>query len=102
MAIKIFPVRPERDLEFEARFHRETKAMPRLQHPNLVRVLGSGQSAGGLCYLVMEYLEGGDLRRRLQNGPVEAGAAVEMGLQICAGLQGCVLNRRGRGRADSG
>jgi serine/threonine protein kinase len=87
VAIKIFPVRPERALEFEARFHREAKAMLRLQHPNLVRILGSGQSAGGLCYLVMEYLEGGDLRRRLQNGPVEAGAAVEMGLQICAGLQ---------------
>jgi serine/threonine-protein kinase len=44
------------------RFLREAGAATRLQHPDIVRVLGGGESAG-LGYIVMELLPGCDLTR---------------------------------------
>jgi serine/threonine-protein kinase len=44
------------------RFRREAELMARVSHPNVVHVIDSGV-AGGRHYLVMEYVEGGDLRR---------------------------------------
>ncbi len=47
--------------EYRARFRREAELLANLDHPNVVRVFGSGES-DGIPYLVMEYLEGRDLR----------------------------------------
>lgn len=41
---------------------REVEALEMLNHPNIVRVLGSGRLAAGQPYLAMEYLEGQTLR----------------------------------------
>jgi len=86
-AIKILPALAGRDLEFEARFLRESKALNRLKHPNLVHIEASGQTDDGDSYLVMEYLEGGDLRQRLETGAVDVATALEIALQVCEGLQ---------------
>jgi Serine/threonine protein kinase len=48
-----------------ARFHREAEITSRLGHPHLVGVIDFGQAESGEPYLVMEYLEGEDLDRRL-------------------------------------
>lgn len=48
------------------RFHREAMIASRLGHPHLVNVLDFGTSTGGDPYLVMEFLEGEDLDRRLR------------------------------------
>ena len=52
------------------RFQREAKATSRFDHPNLVRVLDFGVDGGGKPYLVMEYLEGQDLRTVLKKDKV--------------------------------
>ncbi len=51
--------------DFVARFRREARSAARLDHPGLVAVLDQGVD-GELSYLVMEYVDGTDLRRRLR------------------------------------
>ncbi len=51
--------------DFVARFRREARSAARLDHPGLVAVLDQGVD-GELSYLVMEYVDGSDLRRRLR------------------------------------
>jgi len=52
--------------EFASRFRREAKASARLTHPGLVRVYDQGTD-GDLSYLTMEYVEGENLRARLNH-----------------------------------
>jgi serine/threonine-protein kinase len=50
------------------RFTREAKAAAHIRHPHVVQIFDSGAQshvAGGLPYMVMEYLEGEDLETRL-------------------------------------
>src|SRR5258708_27982635 len=46
------------------RFHREIRIAARLQHPNILSLIDSGES-GRLLYYVMPYVEGSTLRVRL-------------------------------------
>ncbi len=50
-----------------ARFLREGDALRRLNHPNIVQLLATDER-DGQNYLIMEYLPGGDLRHRLNQG----------------------------------
>jgi serine/threonine-protein kinase len=52
--------------EFVARFRREARAAARLTHPGLVAVLDQGVD-GENSYLAMEYVDGTNLRHRLQD-----------------------------------
>jgi serine/threonine-protein kinase len=54
------------DPSFVGRFHREAKAASRLDHPNSMRVLDFGEEPDGLLYIAMEYVEGRDLFRVMQ------------------------------------
>src|SRR5690606_17811263 len=51
-------VRPElaTDVEFVARFERDTQMLCQLQHPHLVRTLASATTDGGTLYVVSERL----------------------------------------------
>jgi len=50
------------------RFLREGEALRQLDHPNIVKLLATDER-DGRHYLVMEYIEGGDLRRLLDERP---------------------------------
>jgi serine/threonine protein kinase len=50
-----------------ARFRREAELMARISHPNILSIYDSGE-IDELPYLVMEYVEGGDLRRLMRPG----------------------------------
>lgn len=52
--------------EFASRFRREAKASARLTHPGLVRVYDQGTD-GDISYLTMEYVDGENLRTRLNH-----------------------------------
>lgn len=70
-----------------ARFHREASVASRLGHPHLVNVLDFGTSDHGEPYLVMEYLDGEDLDRRIHRaGPVPLAAAVQITRQVASAL----------------
>ena len=60
---------------FLKRFARETKALKRFNHPNIIRILDSGTHEGQ-PYLVMPYIPGGTLKQYLgkQSTPQEAAA----------------------------
>ncbi|HQP93545.1 MAG TPA: serine/threonine-protein kinase, partial [Thermoanaerobaculia bacterium] len=53
--------------EYEARFTIEARSAARMQHPNIVGVYDSGRD-GDLAYLVMEYVEGQDLKHHMDQG----------------------------------
>ena len=57
-----------RNADFELRFLREAQTAARLRHPNLVAVHDFGRADGQL-YFSMDYIEGGDLARRLRGRP---------------------------------
>jgi serine/threonine-protein kinase len=48
------------------RFRREAEITSALRHPNIVQVLDFNQMEDGRPYMVMEYLDGTDLRARLE------------------------------------
>ena len=88
VAIKVLPQELSADPGFAARFHREAKAMARLDHPNIVRVFEFGKTSAGLLYFTMEYVDGGDLKRLLAaNGRLPAPHAAKVMLDVCAALE---------------
>jgi predicted Ser/Thr protein kinase len=86
VALKVLPPEWGKDPAFAERFAREARTLAKLNHPHIVAVHDFGES-GGLYYLVMEYVDGLNLRETLQAGqfrPEQALAAVP---QICDALQ---------------
>ncbi|MGB5759325.1 MAG: serine/threonine-protein kinase, partial [Acidimicrobiales bacterium] len=71
------------------RFDHECKLLGRLSaHPNVITLYDAGFAAGDRPYLIMESIDGRDLRTLLDGGrslPWES--AAEVALQICAGLE---------------
>jgi len=69
------------------RFSREARALGALQNRHVVRVNDAGTLSSGLRYLVMEFLEGIDLRRLLQErGALPRALAVDYVIQVCSAL----------------
>lgn len=70
-----------------ARFEREAQAAASIQHPNTVSVTDFGESAEGIFYLVMEYVEGETLHRLLRReGTLPVKRAVRLLRQIADGV----------------
>lgn len=84
-AIKV--LRPEYggDVHLRRRFLQEAKAVNRINHPNIVEITDYGET-DATAYLVMEYVPGEALSRRLASGPPGFLPALQMGLQIAAAL----------------
>ncbi len=66
VAVKLLSDTLIADPGYLARFRREARVAAGLQHPHLVAIYDF--DAGERPYLVMEYIEGGDLARRLEEG----------------------------------
>src|SRR5690242_15008139 len=64
------------------RFAREAQIMQAIDHPAIVRWITHGQLPGGAMYLVMEWLEGEDLRKRVQKGPLEVADTLALGARV--------------------
>ncbi len=60
-----------------ARFRTEAQAAARLQHPNVVQIFEVGEH-DGRPYLVLEYVEGGNLAQRLGGVPLPAAQAARL------------------------
>lgn len=86
VALKVLRVRPGSDPEFLERFRREAQVMGRLNHPNIVAVYDFGE-AGGLPYLVMERVEGEDLRTRMAARRLTPREAMNIALALCDALE---------------
>jgi serine/threonine protein kinase len=87
VAMKVVAGRLTRDPETTARFEAEVAALSQLDHPNVVRVLDHGEMPNGRHFLVMEYVDGCDLRRLLRAQRLEPERAIDIFLKVCAGVQ---------------
>jgi serine/threonine protein kinase len=75
----------ERKKDFLSRFNREARTLKRLQHPNLVSVLDSGEQ-DDLTYMVMPYLTGGTLGERMAVGELPFTEVAQWIKQLAAAL----------------
>jgi serine/threonine-protein kinase len=86
VAIKILREPLTNDPEFLARFQQEARSAANLAHPNIVTVHDFGRD-GGRNYIVMEYVEGKDLKSLIkEGGPFKVDRALDLTIQICAGI----------------
>jgi serine/threonine protein kinase len=86
LAIKTMFDQTSDDPNFRARFFREAKSAGKLKHPNIVTVYDLGEE-NGRPYLVMEFLEGRDLRAVIHEGePPTLEERLRIMLDICRGL----------------
>jgi predicted Ser/Thr protein kinase len=86
IALKILPPAVANDPGFAERFNREARALARLSHPNIVAVYDFGK-AGELHYLVMEFVDGANLREVERAGKLSPDQALAIVPQICEALQ---------------
>jgi serine/threonine protein kinase len=70
VAIKVIAAPFQEDPEYTARFLQEGRAMARWRHENIVNIYYAGQEEE-LSYLVMEYIEGTDLKAWLARYKVD-------------------------------
>ena len=90
VALKVLrpPESLEDDPNFDERFLREAAAAARLQHPNTITVHDFGQDDDGALFIVMEYLEGNDLRTVISHeGPFHPQRAIHVAKQVCKSLR---------------
>ena len=111
VAIKVLPEAVAQDPERLARFEREAKVLASLNHPNIAAIYSiesatlqgtsdahrapqeEGEAAlgdhppGPVHFLVMELVEGDDLKERLDRGPVQLEEAVPIALQVAQALE---------------
>ena len=104
VAIKVLPEAVAEDSERLARFEREAKVLASLNHPNIAaiyaleagdRILSPDQDQGesilspssSVHFLVMELVEGEDLKERLERGPIPFAVAQPIVLQVAAALE---------------
>ncbi len=93
VAIKVLREVYSTDPKFVTRFQREAKAASALQHPNIVQVYDYGQSDGSY-FIVMELIEGADLRRYLRSrGVLAIDRAIIIAHDVALGLG--AAHRRG-------
>lgn len=75
------------DQEVVLRFVREAQAAVKLKGEHIARVSDVGTFESGTPYMVMEFLDGVDLGRLLEDqGSLPPALAVEIGLQVCEAL----------------
>jgi eukaryotic-like serine/threonine-protein kinase len=85
VAIKMLPAHLSSNLEAQQRFHREARAISSLNHPHICHLYDVG-ALDGVNYLVMEFLEGETLAKRLERGRIELEQLLIVALQILDAL----------------
>jgi eukaryotic-like serine/threonine-protein kinase len=87
VAVKILHPHIAQDETVVARFEREVSLAQKLSHPNSIRLYDFGEAENGLIYVVMELLDGADLKEIIaEEGPLCVGRVVDLILQVLDGL----------------
>ena len=86
IAVKVLHSHYASDPGFLQRFHHEAQAAANLRHPNIVDVYDVGLD-GDVHYIVMEYVDGSDLKALLaRGGPLPIDQAVAIAEAVASGL----------------
>ena len=86
VAVKVLKPSLSDDEQVAKRFDREALAVSKLDHPNCVQVIDFGTTPKGMKYLVMQYLEGKELRE-LTGVSLPVEQAVSIGVQVLRALE---------------
>jgi serine/threonine-protein kinase len=86
IAVKVLHASIARERDHVARFEREAQAAARIGSGHIVDVFDLGDLPGGERFMIMEFLEGESLETRLKRGPIPAGEAVALAVQLLEGL----------------
>ena len=86
VALKVLPQALSQDPAFAERFTREARTLARLQHPHIVGVHEFGD-VDGRYYLLMEYVDGVNLRQLMDTESLSAEEALAIVPQVCEALQ---------------
>ncbi|MDW8373052.1 MAG: serine/threonine-protein kinase [Planctomycetota bacterium] len=86
-AIKLLSGRLAKNEEYVRRFQREARAMQRLDHPHVVRVLSVGECFG-THYIMMEFVDGSSLKTHIiEHGPLDERGALTILVQMASALR---------------
>jgi serine/threonine protein kinase/Tol biopolymer transport system component len=85
VAIKVLPQHLSSNTQLNERFEREARTISSLNHPHICTLHDVGHQ-DGTGFLVLEFLEGDTLERRLHKGPLPAKQVLEYGVQISDAL----------------
>jgi len=86
VALKLLAPERADDPQFAARFEREAQALASLSHPHIVAVHDFGQ-AGGFYFLLMEFIDGVNLRQLLRAKRLTPKEALSIVPPVCEALQ---------------
>src|ERR1017187_4571976 len=86
VALKLLAPERVRDTQFAERFTREAQALAALSHPNIVTIYDFGQ-AGGFYFLLMEFVDGLNLRQLLRLRKFTPEEALAIVPPLCDALQ---------------
>ncbi len=86
VAVKVLDSALRNHASFAERFAREARTLAQLDHPNVVRIYDFGHR-NDLYYLIMELVDGVNLRQTIEAGGLEPHEALAMVPPICEALQ---------------
>jgi serine/threonine protein kinase len=87
VALKAMPPQFAGDPDLRARFHRESRAIASIDEPHILPIFRSGETDGGVLYMVTRLVRGGDLNEALKlGGPLPASRTAALVTQIAAAL----------------
>src|SRR5208283_2287659 len=86
VALKLLAPERVRDTQFAERFTHEAQALAALNYPNIVTIYDFGQ-AGGFYFLLMEYVDGVNLRQLLRMRKFTPEEALAIMPPLCDALQ---------------
>lgn len=84
-AMKLLPPGSSSDPEQVRRFEREIQVQARLHHPNIVALYNAVRNDDSIA-LIMEFVEGESLQRRIEAGPLPVETAVHFAAQVLRAL----------------
>jgi len=85
VAMKVLSTELVSDQEFCKRFLREGKMLARLSHPNVVKIIDSGEY-NGVFFMSMELMPGGTLHERLESEQLAINESIDIIKKVAAAL----------------
>jgi WD40 repeat protein/tRNA A-37 threonylcarbamoyl transferase component Bud32 len=85
VALKLLAAGLAEDESFRDRFLRESELAASIDHPNIVPIYEAG-TTGELLFIAMRYVEGRDLKERLQGGRLDPADAIGILAQVASAL----------------
>ncbi|HSO73374.1 MAG TPA: serine/threonine-protein kinase, partial [Blastocatellia bacterium] len=85
VAIKMLPSRSIGNEQAKKRLFREARAAAALDHPNICAIHEVGEE-GDCAFIVMQYIEGSSLSRKIKNNPLSPLEIVDIGTQAAEAL----------------